>query len=312
MSETDAPRAGSGRPAIVWILFVILTIIWAGAYSLTRIALGKGEVAGLPAEWVLPARLTIGAATLLVIMLITRRRFPPLTDRRRWGFMLAMGVMGSLIPFFLITVAQETVNSSLAALYTAAGPVFVTLGASVFFAEERMTKATGFGVALGFAGILALFGPEAANSFGSDTFLAQSLLLVATLVYASSTLVARGAPLMEPLVFAAGYASISAVLSWGLVFQVDPATVQADWRHWTAILVLGMGSSGIAQLLFMALVARAGATFLSLTGYSVPIVGVLFGWLFFRETQSWNVGLAFILILGGVWLARRGGQGRAS
>ena len=59
----------------------------------------------------------------------------------------------------------------------------------------------------------------------------------------------------------------------------------------------------------MALVARAGATFQSLTGYSVPVAGAAFGWLFFRETQSWNAGLALALILGGVWLARRGGRG---
>jgi drug/metabolite transporter (DMT)-like permease len=78
------------------------------------------------------------------------------------------------------------------------------------------------------------------------------------------------------------------------------------------VLGLGLGSSGIAQVLYMLLIARAGATFVSLNGYAIPVISAVFGWLFFQEVQSWNAVIAFILILGGVWLARSGGRGRAA
>lgn len=300
------------RPVIVWVIFILLTILWGGAYGLTRIAVGKDSLEGLPAEWVLPARLTGGAFVLLVLMAAMGKRLPPLSDRRRWGVIVAMGISGSLIPFFLITVAQQTVDSSLAALYTAAAPIFVTLGAALLFAEERMTRATGLGLLLGFAGVVALFGPEAAAHFGSASMVAQLLLLVATLSFSASTLIARAAPPMEAIPMAAGFMSVSAVLSWPMVFTVDPATVSASWRHWLPVAGLALGPAGIAQALYMALVAKAGASFQSLTGYSVPVAGALFGWVLFGETQSWNAALAFALILGGVWLARRGGRGRAA
>lgn len=311
MAEASLKPAEGGRPALIWALFGLLTLIWAGAYGVTRVAVGKDVAEGLPPEWVLPGRLTIGAVVLWSLMLATGQRLPPLSDRRRWAYIGAMGVAGSLIPFFLITTAQETVDSSLAALYTAAAPIFVTLGATLLFAEERMTRNTGIGILLGFAGVVALFGPEAVMHFGSASVTAQFLLLMATFAYASSTLIARGAPEMHPIAFAAGFASVGAVLSWPLAFSVDPASVSADWHHWAAIAALGLGPSGIGQALFMFIVARAGATFLSLTGYSIPIVSAVLGWAFFRETQSWNALLAFALILGGVWLARRGGRGRA-
>lgn len=311
MPDAGLPRAQSARPAIVWILFGVLTLLWAGAYALTRVAVGKGGAEGLPPEWVLPGRLTIGACVLWTLMLATGQRLPPSSDRRRWAYIGGMGVVGSLIPFFLITTAQETVDSSLAALYTAAAPIFVVIGATLLFAEERMTRNTGFGIALGFAGVVALFGPEAISSFGSASVTAQILLLFATLSYAMSTLIARGAPAINPIAFAAGFATVSAVLSWPLALQVDPAGVEASWHNWLAVLALGLGPSGIAQALFMFIVARAGATFLSLTGYSIPIVSAVLGWVFFRETQSWNAVLAFGLILGGVWMARQGGRGRA-
>ena len=61
-------------------------------------------------------------------------------------------------------------------------------------------------MALGFLGIIVLFGPEAMKGAGNATLLAQGFLLIATMGYAASTLIARGAPPVEPIVFAASYA----------------------------------------------------------------------------------------------------------
>lgn len=299
------------RPALDWVLFAVLSVVWAGAYPLTRLAVGKGLDTGLPAQWVLPGRLAIGACFLWIVLIVTRKHLPPFSDRRRWLSIVGMGVVGSVIPFFFITTAQETVNSSLAALYTAASPVFVAIGANLLFAEERMTPNTAAGVVLGFLGVAVLFGPEALSGLGSANVLAQLFLLIATLAYALSTLIARAAPPMDVIAFATSYATVSALVAMPMVLTVDPASVQASWVNWLAVLGLGLGSSGIAQVVYMSLVARAGATFVSLNGYSIPVISAVLGWLFFNETQSWNALLAFALILGGVWLARRGGRGRS-
>lgn len=312
MTTTDGQGMIAGRPALDWLLFGALSLVWAGAYPLTRVAVGKGLDTGLPAEWVLPGRLCIGALFLWAVFLASRKHLPPFRDRRRWLSIAGMGIVGSVIPFFFITTAQETVNSSLAALYTAASPVFVAIGANLLFAEERMTTRTGLGVVLGFIGVAVLFGPDALQGLSSASVIAQLFLLAATLAYALSTLIARGAPPMEAIVFATSYATVSALTSLPLVLTVDPATVSATWINWLAVLGLGLGSSGIAQVLYMTLIARAGATFVSLSGYSIPVISAGLGWVFFREVQSWNAVLALALILGGVWLARSGGRGRAA
>lgn len=311
MSDSAATgHKAAGRPALVWAMFAVLTLLWAGAYALTRVAVGKDTAEGLPVAWVLPGRLMIGALVLWAVLIVMRGRMPPLRDRARWGAILGMGIAGSLLPFFLITTAQQTVNSSLAALYTAAAPVFVVIGANMLFAEERMTRASEAGIALGFIGVAVLFGPDALADFGSASVTAQILLILATLAYAISTLIVRGAPMMSAIAFAAGYASVSALLALPLAFTVDPQTVTAGWQNWAAVIALGLGPSGLAQLLYVMLVARAGATFLSLTGYAIPIVSAVLGWIFFRETQDWNALAAFALILGGVWIARSSGRGR--
>ena len=301
----------AGRTLADWGLFWLLSLVWAGAYMLTRMAVDKGHAdAGLPAEWVISGRLTIGAVALWCVMLARRQHLPPLSDRRRWTAIMGMALVGSLIPFFLITIAQETVNSSLAALYTAAVPIFVAIGAHFMFQDERMSAGSVVGVLIGFGGVALLFGPEAMKGLGSASALAQLLLVGATMAYAMSSLIARGAPLMSAIPFATAFVSVAAVVSWPLALMVEPADVNAGWKNWLAVVGLGLGPTAFAQALYMLLIARTSATFLSLTGYAIPVVAAVLGFMFFGELQSWRSLGAFAMILGGVWLARHGGGGR--
>lgn len=296
------------RTASDWALFALLSLMWAGAYQLTRIAVDKGSPdAGLPAAWVLAGRLTIGAAVLWIIMLAMGRRLPPLRDFPRWRTILLMGLTSSTFPFFLITTAQKTVNSSLAALYTAAVPLFVAIGAHLMFRDERLTLGSALGVLTGFAGVAILFGPDALQSLDSASTIAQLMLIGATVFYALSSLLARGAPPMPSISFATGFVTVAAVVTWPFALTVDPSTVNADWTHWAGVVGLGIIPSAIAQALYMLLIARTSATFLSLTGYSIPVMAAVLGFVLFGETQSWHAMLAFALILSGVWLARQGG-----
>jgi drug/metabolite transporter (DMT)-like permease len=311
MTEQTA-QSGKRTPGD-WALFALLSLMWAGAYQLTRIAVDKGNPdAGLPAAWVLAGRLTIGAAVLWVIMIAMKQRLPSLRDGKRWRTIVLMGLTSSTFPFFLITTAQKTVNSSLAALYTAAVPLFVAVGAHFLFRDERMTAGSALGVLMGFAGVAILFGPDALSGLDSASTIAQLMLIAATIFYALSSLLARGAPPMPSIVFATGFVSVAAIVTWPLAFTVDPATVHANWTHWAGVIGLGIIPSAIAQALYMLLIARTSATFLSLTGYSIPVMAAVLGFFLFRETQTWHAMIAFALILSGVWLARHGGGDKTS
>lgn len=292
--------------ALDWGLFSALTVIWASAYAMTRIAVQTSNPEmGLPVEIILPARLTIGAVVLHICLLLTRQRMPPFSHRRAWLFMAAMGFFGMTLPFFFITTAQETVDSSLAALYTAAAPIFVAIGAHALFADERLTGRRVVGVLVGFFGVCVLFGPDAIANWGSASVIAQILLLIATGGYATSTMVARGAPPLPAIAFTAGYVTFGALFSWPILIFADLPPLNPVPASIMAVIGLGLGPSAVAALLYIFVVRRAGANFLALTGYSIPIVSAGMGWVFFGETQSWNAVAAFALILGGVWLAQR-------
>ncbi|MEO0882417.1 MAG: DMT family transporter [Pseudomonadota bacterium] len=288
------------RDAIDWALFCALSALWASAYAMTR-----GAVQSLPPEVIIPARLAIGAIILNVALAFSGERYPPLGDVKHWVMVVIMGFVGMTGPFFLITTAQQTVDSSLAALYVAATPIFVVIGANAFFADEKLTLPIALGIGLGFVGVTVLFAPDVIRNYGSATAVAQTLLIIATAFYATSTLLARAASRMQPLVFAAGFVTAGAVLSLPMLFSVDWDALEPSAVSVLNVIGLGIGPSAIASLLYMALVQRAGATFLSLTGYAIPILSALLGWVLFREAQSWHTLIAFALILTGVWLAQR-------
>ena len=117
-----------------WFLFGLVSVLWAGAYAMTRGA--TYGPSGLPVGVIVPSRLLIGAVILNTVMLASGRRYPPLSDRKRWAAIAGMGLLGMTGPFVLITIAQKTVDSSLAALYVAAVPIFVVLGANFMFKDE--------------------------------------------------------------------------------------------------------------------------------------------------------------------------------
>ncbi|MEO0549667.1 MAG: DMT family transporter [Pseudomonadota bacterium] len=294
------------KNAIDWGLFITLTLLWAGAYACTRYAVNQDHPeAGLPTNLIVPARMTIGAVLLLLVATLSSQRWPPVSHWRSWAAMAGMGLMGTAFPFYLITTAQRTVDSSLAALYVAAAPLFVAVMAHLVFHDEKVSPAKVFGLIVGFSGVAVLFGGDALTAFDTASFTAQAFLLLATAFYASSTIIARFARDVPPFIFSAGFVSVGALTTWPLLMGVDYASLAPSTSSVLGLVGLGVGPTATASLLYVLLVQRTSATFLSLTGYTIPVVSAILGYILFHEVQSWMAAIAFILILSGVWLAQR-------
>src|SRR5437764_79548 len=109
----------------------------------------------------------------------------------------------------------------------------------------------------------------------------------------------RGTP---PLVVALASTVVSTI-------AVLPAgVIQAPAEMWhgetiAAILVLGFVGTGIAYLLFFALIQRAGANYATLVTYLVPPIALLYGAVFLHESFGLADFASLALILLGVALA---------
>ena len=298
---------GEKRHLTDWALFAVLSTLWASAYAFTRLAVSQADPeTGFPPELIIPMRLAGGAVILLLIASFSGQKWPALKDWKSWCLIATMGVLGTAVPFFLITTAQQTVDSSLAALYVSAAPLFVSIAAHFIFHDDAMTPGKTIGIVIGFLGVAVLFGPEAISAFGSASVFAQAMCLLATSFYALSTIIARYGRNIPPFVFAAGFVTFGAITTLPFLFFVDYSALNPSSSAIAGVIGLAIGPTAMASFLYLVLVKRTSASFVSLTGYVIPILSAIIGFLAFREVQSWNAVLAFALILSGVWLARRG------
>ncbi len=304
------PSKGKG-PAeagpLDWMLLAGLIAMGGSSFTFIHMAL---ETA--PPAVVTIGRLWLAAIFLCGAMRAKGRRFPPLLVRtikglrphRLWVWMSMVGLIGYTIPFFIFPWAQQFVPSGLAGVYMAFMPIW-TLMLAALFADERLTPARIAGFVLAAAGVLVLMGPDALAGISGANLLAQAGLLLATLLYAASAVMSRRAPPARRIVFSAGIVLMGALFSTpGLLFTpIDPASWSA--RSMLSIVALGVGPTALAGVIIIIIIRRAGASFMALANYIVPLFAVLAGAALFGERLGLNVFLALALIFAGVFISQQ-------
>src|SRR5215218_7971262 len=100
-----------------WLIFLLLGFIWGSSYLFIKLAVDDFGTFTLVA-----LRLVVGAALLWTVIRIARQPLP--RDRRAYGHLFVMAIINITIPFLLITWAEQSVESSLAAILTSPVPLF--------------------------------------------------------------------------------------------------------------------------------------------------------------------------------------------
>lgn len=304
---TKIPSAPGAATSSDWLLLALIVAFGGSAFVGIR-----AGIETMPPAAVAIARIWVGAGALYILMRIAGRRLPPffqraggrLHIRRSWRAMIGVGVIGNVAPFFLFPWAQLRIDSGLAGIYMAFMPIW-TLALAYFFAGESLTPRKLVGFALGFAGVVLLMGPDAVRGAASGDLLAQASLLLATLLYATSAVLARRAPPIRPRVFAAGMMISAAVAATPAVFLFPMQVDQWSALSIAAVIALGLFPTGFNGVLIIMVIRRVGAGFMALSNYFTPLWAVAMGALIYAERLAPSAFVALGLILAGVALSQR-------
>ena len=267
------------------LLLLLLSSIWGSSFLFIK--LGVDE---LEPSVVAFGRLAIGALFLLAL-LPGRGGLSPL--REHLVPILVLAALNNAVPFWLLGFAETRLDSGLTAVIQAAAPIFTVILASRIDATQRVTGARLIGVAVGFVGVALLVGVQS----GGNLVAALAVLGVA-LCYASSVLYAgvtvKGIP---PLQVSIGQLGCAAVMLAPFALTQLPSSPPPA-QTWVAVLALGVLGSGIAYLLYFAIIASAGASRAILVTYLVPAFALVYGAVFLDEaiTAFALAGLALILL----------------
>jgi drug/metabolite transporter (DMT)-like permease len=270
---------------------LLLSGCWGVAFLFIRVVVRE-----VPPTTVVAGRLVLAAA---IITPLAWRRDGVMPPRSTWPALLFLAVFNNVLPFVLITDAEQHISSSLAAAIVATMPLF-TLIFAVAGRTERADVDKVAGLLTGFAGAVVLVGTDLADVTDSST-LAEFAVIAASASYAISTVVARERSSGDPLSLASGQMVMAAAIALPLAFLVDGRPdLAVGWHAALSWLGLGALSSGLAYVLFFLLIEDLPATQVAVVTYLVPLVAAVLGWAVLDERLGLNLFVGLTLIVVGV------------
>jgi drug/metabolite transporter (DMT)-like permease len=279
-----------------WVLFAVLSVIWGSSFILMKLSRESLDGFQIGAVRIFSAGIVFFPFAVFHIRKIPARKVP---------VVILSGLIGNFFPAFLFAIAIEKVDSSLEGILNSLTPIFVIIIGALFFKSKVPNKKIA-GVLVGFVGLLLL---SFSTGFSSNNFGYALLVLLATVLYGLNVNVVghylKGIDPFRMATVSLATISIPAfIVVWYTdVFSIVSYDVEARWSLLAAV-VLGLGGSAIATLLFYMLIRRAGGLFASLVTYAIPIVAIFWGLLAKEQVGLIQVS-CLLLILTGVYLGNR-------
>ncbi len=288
--------------------FAAVYLLWGSTFLAIRFA-----VATLPPFLMAGTRHLVAGAVLYPL---ARLRSGEQPTRANWS---AAALMGALLLFGGnggVSWAEQIVPSGVAALLVATVSLWMVILDWLRPGGVRPGGRVIFGLILGFGGLMFLVGPSKLAGSGRVDPLGATVLLLASLSWATGSVFSRRLALpRSPLLGTA----LQSLAGGGLLIFVGLLTGQGAALHWGAVslrsvLALGylivfgslLGFSAYTWLLAHAPPARV-ATY----AYVNPVVAVFLGWALAGERLTLRTLLAAAVIIAAVVLvitARRRGR----
>jgi len=283
-------------------LLIFCALLWGSAFMMMKIA-----VVEVPPLTVATGRVFVGAIALLGYTLIRGRRFP--TDLHTWCLLFTVGILGSGIPFFLITWSEQVIDSGMAAILMSTSPIFALLFAHFFTSDDKFTWYKLIGIVMGFCGVVIVIGVDVFYGLG-DNLVPQLATILASFCYVMTGVIIRKIHNVKPDMLVACSLLMACVLMVPMSLVIDQ-----PWTLWyggeipgtgalAAIVYLGIIPTAFAFYLRARIMVTVGYTYFSMVGYLVPVFGVIFGALFLDEVVGIQVLIALSLILCGIGIAQ--------
>ncbi len=279
-------------PGLINLFSVYL--IWGSTYLAIRIGINEGS--GFRPFWFGGLRV-LAAGTILVLWGVLRKQ--KVIPRRKDILVLAAsGLLFWIGGNGMVILAEQRLDSGLAALIVASTPIWVALFESLL---DRKIPSLLLAASLivGFGGIIILSYPLLTSGIRAD-LLSVLALLFASFSWSSGLVLQSRCPVSISRGVSSGYQQ----LFGGLFFMVIallmreplPSPTGEAWLAWGYLVVFG---SLIAFTSFISALQLLPASLVTTYAYVNPVIAVLLGWLILREPITiWTVAGGILVLIG--------------
>ena len=282
-----------------YILLVSLATIWGVNFLFIKLAVA--EVGPVTNVW---GRLVMAALLLYIFMRFSGNRL--ILTRTYIIFYIAIGSLGSAIPFFLISSAEQTIDAGLAGVLMSPMPLLTLALSAIILRNEKINflKVLSFFIAA--FGLVVLFGFENLSQLGGNNraeFIAQLIVLLAAICYGVNSIVSKLVPKINFISLATGTTIASAILISPFAIIAEPFWLEDfGTQSIIAITFQGILGTALANLMFFKIIELKGPVFLSLINFQIPLIAYFSGVIFLGEIIKFNVLISLTMILCALYL----------
>jgi drug/metabolite transporter (DMT)-like permease len=279
-----------------WTLFAAMSVIWGMPYLFIKIAVADVE----------PAVVVFGRTALagVVLLAVAAHRGVVRATLAQWRWVLPFAAIEMLVPWLLLTHAEEELPSGLTGLLVACVPLAGAVIAYVLGDHHALAPIRLAGIAVGLGGVALLVGRDL-NTGNGIPWLAVVQVMIVCLCYATGPfIVSRKLVDVPDLGVVAVALCAAAIVVTPLAIADWPASTPPADALWS-ILGLAVICTGIAFLVFFALIDEIGPNRATLITFANPAVAIILGAVFLDEAITLATLGGFVLVLAGCWLATR-------
>lgn len=288
-----------------YLAWVAICIIWGTTYLAIRIG-----VKDFPPVLFAGLRWLIAGPILIVILKLRGYKLP---EKKEIKHLALVGILLLGCGNGLVVFAEQWVPSGLTALLISTEPFWIVGLESLLPEGPKLNFKIVLGVLLGLAGVALIFGVDLDTLFNPQYLTGILALLFGVFCWSSGTLYSKYKKVtVHPIMGAAFQMAIA-----GIVLSVLGLSIgEAPALHFTqsgvlAFMYLLVFGSFIAYGSYIYAVANLPVSFVSTYAYINPIIALFLGWLVLDEHLDYNILIAAIIILIGVYTVKKGSNSRA-
>jgi drug/metabolite transporter (DMT)-like permease len=269
--------------------WLLLATLWSLQHLFMRVAVpvfGTAVVA--------EARAFFAGCFLVTWLLLVMRE--SLRISTNWRDHLAVSLANNVLPFICFAYAATVLPASYLAVLNGMVPLWSAITAAPMLGERLHARLVA-GFVLGLAGVALIVNLGPVPIDASMIAGTAAGMLGAALWGWAGVIIRQRSGRLPAMSLAAGSILFSAVLlapGWAMLPEPATWTPQAT----VALMCLGLFCTGLAYLPFFTLVRDIGPTKTLTVGLAVPLLGMLWGWLFLGEAITLGMigGAALVLV----------------
>ena len=279
-------------------LLLLLGAIWGSSFFNIKIATYSYEPYTLAL-----IRVILATVTMLAVSFIYKIKIYAFSSN--WRIYALVGICNITIPFSLIAIGTNKIDSYLAAMLMSTTPITGSILAHFFTKDEKITFLKSLGIILGFTGILLLFFDKLIINKGN--YLYVLIILLGSTFYSIS-----GILILKKLKNLGNINVTTSTLIWSVITLVplslvleEPFKSTPTFESTLSLIYLGVVATGFAWWLRFKILSNNGIVFQTQVAYLIPIFGVIFGALILGEEITWKVLASLVIIMSGIYIVKK-------